>query len=65
MMDNVGLDTVEHIEEHYIKERHLDRWHLDWLHQNYIVRIQITMNIAPRPSYLLSTLLVAVRFPAS
>ena len=37
MMDNVGLDTVEHIEEHYIKERGLSRWHLDWLHENYIV----------------------------
>ena len=37
-MDNVGLDTVENIEEHYIKERGIERSHLDWLHKNYIVR---------------------------
>ena len=36
-MDKVGLDTVEHIEEHYIEERGIKRSHLDWLHDNYIV----------------------------
>lgn len=36
-MDQVGLDTVENIEEHYVKERHIDRKHLDWLHENYVV----------------------------
>lgn len=36
MMDSVGLDTVEHIESHYIKERHLPSNHLDWLKENYI-----------------------------
>lgn len=33
----VGLDTVENIEAHYVQERHLDRSHLDWLHDKYIV----------------------------
>lgn len=37
MMDNVGLDTVENIENHYIAERHISRSHVDWLHENYIV----------------------------
>jgi 3-hydroxyacyl-CoA dehydrogenase len=37
MMDQVGLDTVENIEEHYIKERQISRSHLDWLHENYVV----------------------------
>lgn len=36
MMDGVGLDTVEHIEEHYIKERGLPSGHLDFLRDNYI-----------------------------
>jgi 3-hydroxyacyl-CoA dehydrogenase len=36
MMDQVGLDTVENIEEHYVKERGISRSHLDWLHSNYI-----------------------------
>lgn len=36
MMDQVGLDTVQHIEEHYIKDRKLPTTHLDWLEQNYI-----------------------------
>lgn len=36
MMDNVGLDTVAHIEEHYVKERGLDRAPLDYLEQNFI-----------------------------
>lgn len=36
MMDQVGLDTVEHIEEHYIEERKLPKYHLDWLRENYI-----------------------------
>lgn len=36
MMDQVGLDTVENIEEHYIKERNLSRDHVDWLHKQYI-----------------------------
>ncbi|KAF2720982.1 hypothetical protein K431DRAFT_303837 [Polychaeton citri CBS 116435] len=36
MMDQVGLDTVEHIEEHYIKERSLPTYHLDWLKDHYI-----------------------------
>ena len=35
-MDAVGLDTVQHIEEHYIKERNLPSSHLDWLKENYI-----------------------------
>ncbi|QIW98537.1 hypothetical protein AMS68_004055 [Peltaster fructicola] len=36
LMDKVGLDVVEHIEEHYIKDRHLADGHLKWLQQNYI-----------------------------
>ncbi|KAI0204140.1 hypothetical protein F4808DRAFT_457241 [Astrocystis sublimbata] len=36
MMDSVGLDTVEHIEKHYIKERHLPSNHLEWLQNNFI-----------------------------
>lgn len=36
MMDNVGLDTVSHIEEHYVKERSLPREHLDWLNKNFV-----------------------------
>lgn len=36
MMDNVGLDTVGHIEEHYVQERGLDRKPLDWLEENFI-----------------------------
>ena len=36
LMDNVGLDTVAYIEEHYVAERHLSRTHLDWLEKNYI-----------------------------
>lgn len=36
MMDLVGLDTVQHIEEHYIKERNLPTGHLDWLKDNFI-----------------------------
>lgn len=35
-MDAVGLDTVEHIEEHYIKDRSLPDAHLKWLQENYI-----------------------------
>ena len=35
-MDAVGLDTVEHIETHYIKERKLASSHLDWLKATYI-----------------------------
>lgn len=37
MMDSVGLDTVEFIEEHYVKERGLPTEHtIDWLKKNYI-----------------------------
>ncbi|KAI1748292.1 3-hydroxyacyl-CoA dehydrogenase [Xylaria castorea] len=36
LMDYVGLDTVEHIEEHYIKERNLPVYHLEWLQKNFI-----------------------------
>ncbi|RFN52411.1 hypothetical protein FIE12Z_3342 [Fusarium flagelliforme] len=36
MMDSVGLDTVEHIEENYVQKRGLPRHTLDWLHENYI-----------------------------
>lgn len=35
-MDSIGLDTVEHIEKHYIDDRHLPSYHLDWLKKNYI-----------------------------
>lgn len=35
-MDRVGLDTVEHIETHYISDRHLPDYHLKWLQDNYI-----------------------------
>lgn len=36
-MDEVGLDTVAFIEDHYIEERHLDSaLTVDWLRQNYI-----------------------------
>lgn len=36
MMDNVGLDTVSNIEEHYVKERGIKREHLDWLNEHYV-----------------------------
>ncbi|KAK4496994.1 hypothetical protein PRZ48_011443 [Zasmidium cellare] len=36
MMDNVGLDTVSNIEEHYVKERGISRVHLDWLNEKYV-----------------------------
>jgi hypothetical protein len=32
----VGLDTVEHIEQHYVKERNLPTSTLDWLHKTLI-----------------------------
>lgn len=35
-MDSVGLDTVEHIEQHYITDRKLPTYHLDWLKDNFI-----------------------------
>lgn len=35
-MDAVGLDTVQHIEQHYIDERKLPDGHLRWLEKNYI-----------------------------
>ena len=35
-MDNVGLDTVSFIEQHYVSERGLDREHLDWLNETYV-----------------------------
>jgi len=34
--DGVGLDTVEHIEQHYIDERGLPPTTLNWLQKNYI-----------------------------
>ncbi|RGP78635.1 hypothetical protein FLONG3_3257 [Fusarium longipes] len=36
MMDSVGLDTVEHIEENYVEKRGLPRTTLNWLHENYV-----------------------------
>lgn len=36
MMDNVGLDTVSHIEQHYVTERNLDSVQLDWLNDNFV-----------------------------
>ena len=36
MMDAVGLDTVEFIENNYIKERQLGTKTVDFLHKNYI-----------------------------
>lgn len=36
MMDNVGLDTVSNIEEHYVTERGISRGHLDWLNEHYV-----------------------------
>ncbi|RMZ78005.1 hypothetical protein DV737_g4122, partial [Chaetothyriales sp. CBS 132003] len=36
LMDGVGLDTVAHIEEHYVKDRHLPSDNLEWLKSNYI-----------------------------
>ena len=36
MMENVGLDTVESIEEHYVKERGLSHDSLDWFHKTYV-----------------------------
>lgn len=35
-MDSVGLDTVEHIEAHYVKERNLPETTLKWLHDTYV-----------------------------
>jgi len=37
LMDQVGLDTVKHIEEHYLAERtYLPSYPLDWLEETYI-----------------------------
>jgi hypothetical protein len=36
MMDSVGLDTVEHIETHYVADRHLPDTTIKWLHDNYV-----------------------------
>ncbi|KAK4556857.1 hypothetical protein LTR86_005837 [Recurvomyces mirabilis] len=36
MMDQVGLDIVEFIEQHYINERGLPSDHLDFIHKEYI-----------------------------
>ena len=36
MMDGVGLDTVEHIEQHYVDERGLPPKSLQWLQKNFI-----------------------------
>jgi 3-hydroxyacyl-CoA dehydrogenase len=37
LMDEIGLDTVALIEDHYIHERHLDgRMTVDWLRENYV-----------------------------
>jgi hypothetical protein len=36
MMDSVGLDTVEHIETHYVHDRGLSDTTIKWLHSNYI-----------------------------
>ncbi|RMZ89270.1 hypothetical protein DV736_g3523, partial [Chaetothyriales sp. CBS 134916] len=36
MMDGVGLDTVAHIEDHYVKDRHLPPDNLEWLKSNYV-----------------------------
>ncbi|KAH0023022.1 NAD(P)-binding protein, partial [Aureobasidium melanogenum] len=36
LMDSVGLDTVEHIEAHYVKERNLPETTLKWLHDTYV-----------------------------
>jgi 3-hydroxyacyl-CoA dehydrogenase len=36
MMDSVGLDTVEHIEQHYVDERGLPPKSLQWLQKNFI-----------------------------
>ena len=35
-MDNVGLDTVSHIEQHYVVERGLAKEHLEWLDDNFV-----------------------------
>lgn len=43
-MDEVGLDVVENIEEHYVKERGLTRTHLDWLQEQYITPGQLGNN---------------------
>ncbi|OJD29360.1 3-hydroxyacyl-dehydrogenase [Diplodia corticola] len=36
MMDQVGLDTVAFIEQHYIKERGLPSSHLEYLQEHYV-----------------------------
>ncbi|KAH0333536.1 NAD(P)-binding protein, partial [Aureobasidium melanogenum] len=36
LMDEVGLDTVEHIEAHYVKDRGLPDTTLKWLRENYV-----------------------------
>lgn len=37
LMDEIGLDTVGLIEDHYIKERRLDgQKTVDWLRENYV-----------------------------
>jgi hypothetical protein len=36
MMDSVGLDTVEHIETHYVHDRNLPDTTLKWLHEQYV-----------------------------
>lgn len=35
-MDAIGLDTVAHIENHYVQDRGLPSYHLQWLEQNYL-----------------------------
>ena len=37
-MDSVGLDTVEHIEKHYIDARKLPLYHLEYLQNNFIAK---------------------------
>lgn len=32
----MGLDTVSHIEDHYVKDRNLPSTTLDWLNKNYV-----------------------------
>ncbi|KAK4888033.1 hypothetical protein LTR27_013022 [Elasticomyces elasticus] len=36
LMDKVGLDTVEHIEQHYVQDRKLPSTTLEWLRNNFI-----------------------------
>lgn len=71
-MDSVGLDTVAHIEEHYIEDRHLPNSHLGWLKDNFISSGKIGVKSGkgglyppPTPGHSTKILLLNVGLAAS